>query len=178
MRLFIAALIPEDTKKEIYNLISLLKDDNDGGKWERPEKLHITLKFLGNVDNDRYKKLKDDLKANILDITLFKLSIEELSAFPNFKRPRVIVLKIKESSYIKELQSRVEKVCVDNGFSSEQRKFIPHITIGRVKSGFKHKKDSNNYRFDEFYVNKIAIVKSEIDSKGSNYKNLDVFDLQ
>ena len=78
----------------------------------------------------------------------------------------------------RELQKQVENVCVDNGFEAEQRKFIPHITIGRVKSSFNHKKDTNNYGFNKFYVNNVAIVESEISSKGSRYKNLDVFDLQ
>ena len=177
MRLFIAALIPESTKKEISNFISLLEDGNSGVKWETPEKLHITLKFLGKVDKETYKKLKDALKAELFDFASFKLSIKELSVFPNYRKPRVIVLKLKECSHIKELQKRVENVCIDNGFNAEQRRFIPHITIGRVKSSFNHNKDTNNYRFHEFYVNNVAIVESEISFKGSRYTKLDVFDL-
>ena len=177
MRLFIAALLDQSTKTSIIQNINDIKGSFIGVKWEKIEKLHITLKFLGNVDSELYEKIKNDLKPELLKINPIHLSVSKFSTFPNLKRARVVVISLHDSIEIQELHKIVEYVCSNNGIKIDSRKFIPHITIGRVKGSFKRVKNTNNPGIEPFIIDKIAIVESKLDSSGSTYKNLDAFEL-
>ena len=149
----------------------------NGVRWESEEKIHITLKFIGDMKSVKVHELKEVLKNSCREIKSIPLNVKELSAFPSFSKPRVIVLnldKSKELSYLYDLiQENIERL----GIAMDTRKFLPHITIGRVKSGFKISGEPKSIENIEFVINEIALINSELSHRGSIYSNLGVYKL-
>lgn len=177
MRVFVAALITDSTKRDISDYINSIKGSISGVKWEKPEKLHITLKFLGTVESELSEKIVKELFGELKNTESFSLDFDELDVFPNMRKPRVLVLKLVNSAEIQCLHKEVEKACSKYGFDTETRKFKPHITIGRIKGRFKLSDIAGEPVFEPLKISKIAVVESRIDSEGSTYRNLAEFDL-
>ena len=99
-------------------------------KWVRPEALHLTLKFLGDVDDAR----EADLRAALGQVGggPVTLHIEGFGVFPDFRRPRIVWAGIAPEPALELLQHRVEQVFAPLGFPTEARPFRPHLTLGRA----------------------------------------------
>ena len=102
-------------------------------KWVRPEGVHLTLKFLGDVDEAREPGLRDALGQVCNDTRPMTLHIEGFGVFPDFKRPRVVWAGVTPDPALELLQHRVEQVFSPLGFPTEAKAFRPHLTLGRAK---------------------------------------------
>ena len=176
-RIFVAALLPDHIKKEVSRILQNADKSFSGVSWEKPEKIHITLKFVGSVND----KTRDDILSrlnkiakNTLSITL---SFSHIDAFPDFRRPRVLVVRLSASKEINNLNLLIEDELLELGIEKEQRSFIPHITLGRIKKGFRIKEKGLKIDKKEFIIDQIAVVKSELKKEGSEYNNLGVYKL-
>ena len=98
-------------------------------KWARCEALHLTLKFLGDVDDAR----EADLRAALGQVggRPVTVHIEGFGVFPDFRRPRIVWAGIEPDPALELLQHRVEQVFAPLGFPTEARPFRPHVTLGR-----------------------------------------------
>ena len=176
-RIFIAAFLPETIKKDISAIIEDCKHTFHGVKWEKVSKIHITLKFIGSVDE---KTCKEVLKR-VNDIAdregPINLNLSHLDAFPDFRRPGVIVLRLDNGQGLVDLNNILESGLSGLGLKREKRVFIPHVTIGRVKGGFGIKGDAVKINKKEFNINSIGVVESELKKGGSEYINLGVYKL-
>jgi 2'-5' RNA ligase len=108
-------------------------------KWVRPDGLHLTLKFLGDVDEAREPALRSALAqaagqpgAEARGVTVH---IEGFGVFPDFRRPRIVWAGVAPDPALELLQHRVEQVFTPLGFPTEARAFRPHLTLGRVARG-------------------------------------------
>lgn len=168
MRLFIAIDIPEEIKKEIVKLQEKLPEFK--GKLTEEENLHLTLKFLGEVNENKLEEIESVLDK--IKFKKFRVYLNELGFFPNENYIRIIWVDLKPTGEIIELQQKIDGELL-NLFSKDQR-FQTHLTLGRVKF-FKNKKEFlekiKDINLDklEFEINSFKLIKSELSKDGPKY---------
>jgi 2'-5' RNA ligase len=136
IRAFIAINLPVEVRANLAELQHELKSalSGDGLRWTKPEQIHLTLKFLGDVAADSLKDLKVAVQRACEGITPFFLCTESLGVFPDSQRPRVIWTDVSgDTDIFRRLQEQVEReTCAWR--EAEQRIFQPHLTLARVRS--------------------------------------------
>jgi 2'-5' RNA ligase len=190
MRLFIAVEISEEIKTELTKIIDKLKEADADVKWVGPEGMHITLKFLGEVDEKRKDKIIERMEKiftptpKIL-VWGFTVTFKGLGAFPDFKRPRVVWLGIeKGKEELTEVAKELDACLSELGFPAEKREFSPHLTLGRVKSSRGREKlmdalsSYNNFVLPKLTVNEIILMQSILKREGAEYKRVKEFCLR
>lgn len=136
IRAFVALELSEDGKAFLESVSDSLRRTRADVKWVRPEAIHITLKFLGEIAKDLISDIEQDLTPVFAQQPPFRLTVRGLGAFPNLSRPRVIWAGIhEENPCLSRVAGRVETVLEPRGFAREKRPFSPHLTLGRVRSG-------------------------------------------
>ncbi len=178
MRLFIAleTLPIQDGLFEVENKI---KKRVTGVKWVRKENLHLTLKFLGEVDTQTLQLTKESVEKVCSEEKKFDFSIAHISGFPTKKSSRVIFIGInKGADKIQEVMKKIDEEMNHIGFKRE-KSYIPHITIGRVKFGYMNlEKLSDDFCSIKAYALGIEIIKSELTKLGPIYKSIFKFDFK
>jgi len=168
MRLFLAVDIPKDIKEEIYKFQKQFK--LKGIKLVEKENLHITVKFLGDVDEETFKKILD----MDLSIPPLKIKLKNLGVFPNPNYIRVIWIGVENKDLVRIFKDIDEKLAT-LGFKRE-KDYVPHLTIGRVKfiDDKRLLKDRvekwKDIDFGEFEVSKITLYESTLTPSGPIYK--------
>jgi len=103
--------------------------------WTKPESIHLTLKFLGDIPVSQVNPILDSLRRAVAGVQTFTMKIEGLGAFPNFRNPRVIWVGISEGAEaLRQLQPRIEQELVRLRFPKDKKKFNAHLTLGRIRS--------------------------------------------
>lgn len=178
-RLFIALDIPND---EIYKLIDL-RDEIYGVpndlRWEDVTKMHITLKFLGDVGEN----ISELLMRRLEEVEFEKISAK-FNKFSFFKKNgslKILFANLLENKKIIELFNLIEEECGLLGFEKETRKFYPHLTLLRIKDNENIERllKFNNYQIKntEFNINSFSVIKSELLRTGSEYTIVKRFNL-
>ncbi len=175
IRTFIAFDTPEEIKKEMFIIQAQLKDSHADVKWELESKFHVTIKFLGNVDESKLPNIIRTCQSIIERTPSFDVVYENLGCFPNIKHPRVIWIGCKnENGELLTLKQSLDTALIPLGFEREDRDFHPHITLGRVRTSkglqnlipmlinitFERRKAS---------ISEILVMKSILRPEGSNY---------
>lgn len=127
MRLFIAIDLPETVKRSLVGLCSGVP----GGRWVNPEQLHLTLRFIGEVDRALFDRIRVSLSS--VASPPVTLILNSVGSFPSTGPPRVLWVGIQRSGALASLYDRVEKALVAAGCEAEMRHFSPHITLARLK---------------------------------------------
>jgi len=177
VRLFIAALIPEEIRKQLLKYINSLKSDIDGVRWEKSDKLHITLKFLGDVEESNLDNITNLLRRLVEESSPCKFEISEFGGFPNLNNPKVLYMGLSENREFSEFQKKLDQGLSELGFEKESRRFIPHITLGRVKKKI-NMKSSPVINQSSFEIVDIGLIKSEQRPKGSVYTPVKIYKLE
>ncbi len=179
IRTFIAVKIPRPQLLEIQNIQNAAKKNGGDIKWVNPDNMHLTLKFLGDVDPVQIKKIAEAVRNAVQSESAFHVSIKGFDGFPNLVKPRVLWLGIeKGKDVLVRIAGHIDENLSKQGFSPEKRPFSPHLTLGRVKS-LKNVKDavdclkSTPIDMNGFYVTEISVIKSELNPSGSIYTVLD-----
>ena len=134
MRTFVAIDISDAARQAVAEMVSQLHAMGNSVRWVRPESLHLTLKFLGEVPEERAPELIRALEESISGIGPFEYRLTGKGCFPNCRRPRVLWVGVENPGReIFHLQERVEDAFGKIGFSRERRPFTAHLTVGRVK---------------------------------------------
>ncbi len=128
MRLFVAIDLPDNIKEQVARLCCGLP----GARWVRPEQLHLTLRFIGEVDGGMFQDIQEGLGDTGVD--QFTLQLDGVGFFPPRGRPRVVWVGLRPCDGLLHLQRRIESCLVALGLEPETRKFAPHITIARLKN--------------------------------------------
>ena len=139
IRVFIALQLPPQAKEALTRTICALRQEiSTGVRWVDSSGIHLTLKFLGNIQPTFTERVFEAMTqaAQIEHSSTFQLSLSQLGVFPNTRRPRVLWAGIQgDLSVLARLQIRVEEACCQIGFAPEQRPYRPHLTLGRVREG-------------------------------------------
>jgi 2'-5' RNA ligase len=136
LRVFVALPLPEEAVEELAALARRSRSAMPRGavRWVRPEQMHLTLQFLGNVAADRIAALQADLAAACRDAPPFPLELAAPGAFPNARHPRVLWVGLGgDLERLGALQTRVAAACAPFLPAPERGRFHPHLTLGRVK---------------------------------------------
>ena len=136
MRTFIAVDLPEEIKARISGFIQRLKPAAPRGiGWSSTGDLHVTLKFLGEIEESLLSAVGEAVRVVAAETPVFPLSVAGTGTFPPLSRhPRVLWIGLNDNPNLKDLQNRLENALEARGFPREQRPLHPHLTAARVKS--------------------------------------------
>lgn len=184
IRSFIAAEIDIETKQKITALISELKKSEADVKWLTENKIHITLKFLGDIETEKIDKISAVIKNCSGDFKKFAITLSDLGCFPDTTKPRVVWIGIANGKEtLKSINTKIENELENIGIKKESRDFKAHITLGRVRS-FKNTvdltkkmKEINLENFREITVQDITLYQSTLTPKGAVYSPLETYEL-
>lgn len=176
MRLFIAIDINSKWKEEFRNIQRDILLHSRNSRVIDMDNLHLTLKFLGEVDKDKYKNIKSVLYNLNTEINIIDLEVSTLGSFIR-EDNELIWVGIENNRKLKKLQIALEEEFEKIGFKRENRKFKPHITIA------KNVVWKDNFRLDDLIkpvlspmkVNRIILYQSIFTNKVTKYKKLDEF---
>jgi RNA 2',3'-cyclic 3'-phosphodiesterase len=132
VRLFVALNLPPATREALWKAAEPLRDLGLPVKWVRGDGIHVTLKFLGEVDDAREAELVAALGRAASGARTLPLALGGFGVFPDFRRPRVVWGGIAPDPALEILQHRVEQEFAPLGFPTEARAFRPHVTLGRA----------------------------------------------
>lgn len=179
IRSFIAIDLSEEIRKGLEDIQRELKQCGAGVRWVKPGSIHLTLKFLGNIQAAQVEKIARAVAQKIRDHPPITLHPSGLGAFPSLRKPRVLWIGMEgEVQRLKGIQARVEDALEPLGFVREKRGFRPHLTIGRVK-------DRHRFQFlveamatldvplfNSFDADEIILYKSDLRPTGAIYTKL------
>jgi RNA 2',3'-cyclic 3'-phosphodiesterase len=179
-RVFCAIDIPEHVKSFIADHAERLAHQFPDArvKLERSRKLHITLKFLGEIEVESLGELSRAAERAVADFRPFKVAVERKGVFPKVGKPRVLWLGITdETRQLARLQQALEDACVEAGFARQLRSFKPHLTIARILSshrtqGLVAAHLNANFCPQGFKVGEILIMRSELLPSSSVYTTI------
>lgn len=174
IRVFIAISLPGHVKKELKRLQDRLKSAGIQGSWPRPETLHLTLKFLGEVDEDRVPCLRECLGRTAGRACCFDLTAGGLGVFPGVSNPRIIWAGTGGRTDILDMVFRdLEQELYLLGFQREPRRFLAHVTLARMKKDLFLEKDlaqliraCRDIRSRTFTVRSLELYKSRLRPEG------------
>jgi 2'-5' RNA ligase len=106
----------------------------DSVRWVRPEALHVTLRFLGQIAPAQVAPLARAVGAQLAGLAPFELALGAVALFPSPRRPRVVALEVEPQAALAELARAVERGVAAQGFTPEERPFRAHLTLGRVRN--------------------------------------------
>lgn len=180
LRVFCAIELPAEVRARAADHIAHLREavPEVRASWERTEKLHITLKFLGEIAADGVEVLSSAVSRAAQTTRPFTLSLEGAGAFPPHGSPRILWLGINDSSgTLAVLHSRLEEECATAGFVREERAFHPHLTLARIRAPQGARKLASVHRAAgfaaiEFAVADLVIMRSELGAGGSRYTEI------
>ncbi len=176
MRLFVALNLPKKEKDRLYRAARVLRDSKLPVRWVEPEKYHITLKFLGDVSEDRVEAVEEALGRVALTTGALDLAVKGFGAFPTIRRPHVIWVGVEPTPALRALKQDLEWALTDSGFERETRAFHPHLTLGRAEArngagAFREldeKAAALTYR-GEITVRKLDLMRSHPSKAGARY---------
>jgi 2'-5' RNA ligase len=177
MRLFVALDLPEAVRRALGELIAQLKPKSRSARWVRPESMHVTLKFLGNVDARKLDAICAVL-ATIHSAQPVQLHFRGIGFFPNERRPRVIWSGIEATPNLFELVAAMEQVFEPLRFARESRPFVPHLTLARLDApqGAENLVGAANamksYDFGSAHETEFHLFESVLKRSGAEYKKL------
>ncbi len=174
-RIFFGLELPSEIKERLLNV----RVSVPGAKWQTAEQLHITLLFLGGVEESRLEAVVDSARA--IRPTPFELEVSGLGCFGQSRRPRNLWAGVKPEAPVAAIHEalglRMEKL----GFEAERRSFLPHITLARFKrqpgSVERLLAEQGAYVFGQFAVTEFALFDSKPGPAGSEYSVIERFPL-
>ncbi len=134
MRLFVALNLPKKEKARVYRASRPLREEGLPVRWIEPATYHITLKFLGEVGEQRLEAIGQALDKVATSNTPFVLDLREFGAFPTIRRPRVLWIGVEATPALRCLKQDIEWALSDWGFQRDTQAFHPHISLGRANT--------------------------------------------
>jgi RNA 2',3'-cyclic 3'-phosphodiesterase len=168
----------EKTQKELKTLPADVK-------WVNPQSIHLTLKFLGNIEEGNIETIAQGIQNGMRGFKPWSAAVKNMGAFPSLRSPRVVWVGLDDQGgRLVTLQNHIEKEMSRLGFEEEARKFSPHLTLGRVRSPkgknelVKYLLDERERVFGEIKVDRVILFKSELKPTGAVYTVLKEFTLR
>lgn len=175
VRTFICIEIPESIKARIDQLQKTLKAIDAQVSWTKPSNIHLTLKFLGDVEETRIQKVVDAVERAAAGLSRFEVEVSGAGCFPSPRSPRILWIGFSEvPDALKQLRARVEEELARERFAREKRKFSPHLTIGRLR-GPKNAPRlaealiASGFNAEAFTASAVIVMRSDLKPTGSIY---------
>lgn len=179
-RLFVAIDLPDDAKDTLLNL----KTPLDGARWVKPHTLHLTLYFIGDVDDTTMSAIQSALHT--VSAAPFSLTLSGVGRFPPSpkKSPRVIWVGVEENLALNALQAQVKDTLFDLNVKKDSKPFSPHITLARLKTRkttpdhTAFLDDNADFHLPPFDVDRFILYRSTLTPQGSVYEHVGVYPLR
>ena len=176
-RVFCAIGLEVSVRASLMRQIKRLRESvpHAQASWSRKENIHLTLKFLGEIQTSRLGKLSNGTARAVADFPPFQITLEETGVFPKHGTPRVLWIGVKDGSgKLAELHARLEEECAGQGFPREDRPFQPHLTIARLRKPLGARAMAAAHyemRFETVAVAvaELSVIRSEPGVAGSRY---------
>lgn len=178
IRSFFAIDLPAPLREEVRRLQAGLRQTGADVRWTRPEGVHLTLKFLGNVAEETLEPLAAAAAEPAARSPVLTLGLAGTGVFPNRSRARVVWVGLKgDVAALGQLQKEIEAVASRFGFAPEKRPFRPHLTLGRVRSNRKRAEllaalERTEPQTLEFTAREVVLFKSDLKPTGAVYTAL------
>ena len=180
IRLFVALIIPENIKDNIIETLKTVEQFSDH-RWESKDKIHLTLKFIGDVKEEILQQIIEDIEF-VKNYSSFKCTVTEFGFFFRDRDPKILWCNLETNDTLQSLIDELNLRMSNYGIEVEKRKFKAHLTLLRIK-----KKVSDQFvkqikemkiKLVEFNSNKIALIQSVLKPSGSEYKILKIYELK
>lgn len=174
-RVFVAIDISEEARSKTSDYIRKLREKFPKVRvgWDKPENLHMTMKFLGETEDAELAKLIQAVEKTAQKFTTFNLQIAETGVFPTPRQARVLWLGVKDKEgNLRKLNDVLENECERQGFAKERRQFKAHLTVARLKEKSNELVEAHlqqKFESEEFKVSEIVIYQSQLHPTGSIY---------
>jgi 2'-5' RNA ligase len=178
-RLFVAAWLPDAAAREAAGVLRRLRADAGVAdvKWVSPENLHVTLRFLGDVEEDRVPAVRDCVERAAAGVLPFRLRLAGVGAFPPRGAPRVLWIGIADGAKeLARLASRTEKQLLDRGLigAPETRPFRAHVTLGRPRGTRSPGRTADllgevAFEGGAHRLEEVRLVESRLSPRGASY---------
>jgi 2'-5' RNA ligase len=179
IRTFIALELPPAVISLLAKVQNDLKSMRLRAKWVRPENIHLTLKFLGNINPGDIDKIGGAMMEAVGDFARFDLVARGVGVFPGIKRPRVIWVGLGgEIQSLFAMQRMLEDKLADLGFNKEKKPFKGHLTLGRFRQTISPDTIQQCIRkyadlsSEKFTARRIILFKSDLKPTGAVYSQL------
>lgn len=175
-RLFVAVDLPDAHGDRLTEL----RDETLRARWTPQEKYHLTLRFIGDVDDADIPPIETALAE--VDAATFSLLVEGVGVLPSLRRPRVVYAGLRLEPALHALHDRVEQALRDVGLPADDRPFRPHVTLARLKQEKLHKvrafiRAHQDFAMDPFPVTAFRLYESKLHPDGAIHTIRRTFDL-
>ena len=183
IRTFIAVTLATSVVEEIAKVQTKLREIKTDIRWVRAENMHLTLKFLGDINRSQVEPILEGLRATLQRQPAFSVHAQGLGGFPNLTRPRVVWAGLAGDT-LAAVSHAIETALVPLDFRIEKRPFRPHLTLGRVRSQqgwsdvlLRVQQHEHTY-FGESLIDQVTLYQSDLRPSGAAYTRLGSIPLQ
>ncbi|MDH3267779.1 MAG: RNA 2',3'-cyclic phosphodiesterase [Ignavibacteria bacterium] len=181
IRLFIALKIPEKIKDKIFGYCYDVSENPSGYQWEANEKIHLTLKFIGDIKDDLLPRIIGEIDF-IKNYSSFDCQIYRFGFFFRDNEAKILWCNLETDGSIIDLVDELNERLSKYDIKVEKRKFKGHLTLLRIKRSVNEKfiQSFKEYKFDpiKFNTNQVALIQSVLKLSGSEYKVLKIYELK
>ena len=188
IRVFIAIALPGMLQQKLDEAARLLKNEKTRAvRWVAGKNIHLTLKFLGEVESGKVDAISQVMQAECRLVRPFEFSASGAGAFPNLRRPRVVWIGVQAPPVLADLAAAIDRGTQALGFPGEDRAFSPHLTLGRVSQNATPQEVQavgqalSTARIGDlgsFTVTQVTLFRSELQPGGAVYTPLFTAPLQ
>ena len=177
VRTFVAVLLPGELRSRLAQEVETLRGHASNVAWVAADNLHVTIKFLGGVDEARLGEIASALTRSVIE-PVFDVGVRGLGAFPSATRARVLWAGASESVPFTRLAESADRALAALGFPPEGRGFTPHVTLGRVREPRRNDAlaqalDAAATRdFGTLRVGRVSLMRSDLSPRGARYTEL------
>jgi RNA 2',3'-cyclic 3'-phosphodiesterase len=178
LRLFVALETPAAVRKALARTLAELREVEADVRWESEERLHATLKFLGDTPDSRVEAVAAALERTSSSTAPLTVAYSGLGFFPSPREPRIVWAGMLESTGgLNDFHARIEASMRALGFSEESRPFHPHVTLGRVRgqrgtAALRARVETCTFDQPPITLHEVALIKSDLRPSGSVYTTL------
>jgi 2'-5' RNA ligase len=186
IRSFLAFELPVEIREQIRVISKELKKTALPVRWVKVDNIHLTILFLGSVDEDTIGDIEEKVNVVVKGFSAFKTKLNAVGAFPHWKRPRVIWIGLNgDIGRLSNLRNKLLEELKVLGFMPEKRPFRPHLTLGRFKGPIDRGEDMkwilDRYRdinSDLYQLNELILYKSDLKPDGPVYTKMATWPLK
>lgn len=176
VRAFLAVPLPDELKTSLAALQKNLAKRIFDVRWSRPENLHLTLRFFGETEQETLERVRVSMLSVKRGFSPFKLTVKGLGFFPNQARPRVVWLGLTPAERLRQLHALCEDSLRAVGIAPEGRPFVPHLTLGRLRSSGGSLtgivSEFEQAVIGEVWVDQLVLYQSRLHPGGAEHKPL------
>jgi len=178
IRAFVAVDLEPQTVQKIAETIARLRPRMPVIRWLPPTNFHLTLKFLGDIEEAKVAPIAAALERELYPFSCFTINAKGLGVFPDLKRPRILWVGLVGGE-LNALASTAEKALVPFGFAAEKKTFTPHLTIGRWRQFNGSPKELGDeiekwrgHDFGRSKIDEVILFQSVLKQEGAVYRTL------